>query len=133
MYSGVWNPHGTLFCLKKRGGVSVEGFQKGLDITLKSFDPEVGLQAPPEYAIAGTLNLRNNTMIGTVTHYSAHASNARKTNFTPAIPISGAYPQFVFKIRLCFSISAQAPIASDLRRAVGAGQRSMEKDALLLC
>lgn len=99
LYSGVWNPHGTLFYLKQRGGVSVEGFQKGLDITLKSYDPEVGLEAPPEYAIAGTINLRNNTMTGTVTHYPENKAkiSTRKTNFTPAIPIKGAYPQFVFK------------------------------------
>ena len=97
LYTGVWNPHGTLFYLKERGGVSLEGFQKGLNITLKSFDPEVGLQAPPEYAIAGTLNLRNNTLIGTVTHYPESQATVRKTKFTPAIPIKGAYPQFVFK------------------------------------
>ncbi len=99
LYSGVWNPHGTLFYLKQRGGVSVEGFQKGLDITLKSYDPEVGLEAPPEYAIAGTLNLRNNTMTGTVTHYPENKDkiSTRKTKFTPAIAIKGAYPQFVFK------------------------------------
>lgn len=69
IYSGVWNPHGTLFYLNKDDGVSVEGFQKGLNITLKSYDPEIGLEAPPEYTIDGTLNLRNNTLVGTVTHY----------------------------------------------------------------
>lgn len=99
LYTGVWDPHGTLFYLKKRGGVSVEGFQKGLDITLKSYNPEVGLKAPPEYAIAGTLNLRNNTMIGSVTYYPENKAktSTRKTTFTPAIHIQGAYPQFVFK------------------------------------
>ena len=99
LYSGVWNPHGTLFYLKQRGGVSVEGFQKGLDVTLKSYDPEVGLEAPPEYTIAGKINLRNNTMVGRVTHYPENKAkiSIRKTNFTPAIPIKGAYPQFVFE------------------------------------
>ena len=31
LYSAVWNPHGTLFYLNKDDGVSVEGFQKGLN------------------------------------------------------------------------------------------------------
>ncbi len=96
IYSGIWNPHGTLFYLNKEGGVSVEGFQKGLNITLKSYDPEIGLEAPPEYAIDDTLNLRNNTLVGTVTHYSEGEAIIKKTTFTPAIPIK-TYPQFVFK------------------------------------
>ena len=96
IYSGVWNPHGTLFYLNKDDGVSVEGFQKGLNITLKSYDPEIGLEAPPEYAIDGTLNLRNNTLIGTVTHYPEGEATIKKTTFTPAIPVK-TYPQFVFK------------------------------------
>ena len=94
IYSGVWNPHGTLFYLNKDDGLSVEGFQKGLNITLKSYDPEIGLEAPPEYAIDGTLNLRNNTLIGTVTHYPEGEAIIKKTTFTPAIPIK-TYPQFV--------------------------------------
>ncbi len=96
LYSAVWNPNGTLFYLKKRGGVSVEGFQKGLDFTLKSYDPEVGLEAPPEYAITGTLNQRTNILTGTVTHYPEGKASARKTIFTPAIPIK-TYPQYDFK------------------------------------
>lgn len=96
IYSGIWNPHGTLFYLNKEGGVSVEGFQKGLNITLKSYDPEIGLEAPPEYAIDGTLNLRNNTLIGTVTHYPEGEATIKKTTFSPAIPVK-TYPQFVFK------------------------------------
>lgn len=96
VYSGIWNPHGTLFYLNKDDGVSVEGFQKGLNITLKSYDPEIGLEAPPEYAIDGTLNLRNNTLVGTVTHYPEGAVTIKKTTFSPAIPVK-TYPQFVFK------------------------------------
>ena len=98
LYSGVWNPHGTLFFLKKRGGLSVEGFQKGLNITLASFDPEIGLEASPEYAVTGALNLRSNTLIGSVTHYSKGTATVRKTTFTPAIPIKEkTYPQYTFK------------------------------------
>ena len=96
IYSGVWNPHGTLFYLNKDDGISVEGFQKGLNITLKSYDPEVGLEAPPEYAIDGTLNLRSNTLVGAVTHYPEGKATIKKTTFTPAIPIK-TYPQFSFK------------------------------------
>lgn len=96
IYSGVWNPHGTLFYLNKDDGVSVEGFQKRLNITLKSYDPEVGLEAPPEYAIDGTLNLRSNTLVGAVTHYPEGKATIKKTTFTPAIPIK-TYPQFSFK------------------------------------
>lgn len=96
LYSAIWNPHGTLFYLKKRGGVSVEGFQKGLDFKLKSYDPEVGLEAPPEYAITGTLNQRTNILVGMVTHYPEGQASVRKTIFTPAIPIT-AYPQYDFK------------------------------------
>ena len=96
IYSGVWNPHGTLFYLNKDGGVSVEGFQKGLNITLKSYDPEIGLEAPPEYAIDGALNLRNNTLVGTIIHYPEGEATIKKTTFSPAIPIN-TYPQFVFK------------------------------------
>ncbi|KAA0914527.1 XAC2610-related protein [Psychrobacter sp. ANT_WB68] len=96
IYSGIWNPHGTLFYLNKDGGVSVEGFQKGLNITLKSYDPEIGLEAPPEYAIDGTLNLRNNTLVGTIIHYPEGEATIKKTTFSPAIPIKTC-PQFVFK------------------------------------
>lgn len=96
IYSGVWNPHGTLFYLNKDDGVSVEGFQKGLNITLKSYDAEIGLEAPPEYAIDGMLNLRNNTLVATVTHYPEGEATSRKTTFTPAIPVK-TYPQFTFK------------------------------------
>ena len=98
LYSGVWNPHGTLFFLKKRGGLSVEGFQKGLNISLASFDPEIGLEAPPEYAVTGVLNLRSNTLTGSVTHYPEGTATVRKTTFTPAIPIKEkTYPQYTFK------------------------------------
>ncbi|MBH0005808.1 hypothetical protein [Psychrobacter sp. SWN149] len=79
LYSGIWKPHGTLFFLKKRGGLSVDGFQKGLNITLSSFDPEIGLEAPPEYAVTGALNLRSNTLIGSITQKAQLPSGRRRS------------------------------------------------------
>lgn len=93
--TGVWNPNGTLFYLDRRGGVSLEGFQKGKNIKLKSFDGEKGLEAPAEYAIEGLLNTENNTFTAKITHYPDDTTRA--IIFHPAIPITSPQPQFSFK------------------------------------
>ena len=85
LYTGKWNPNGTLFYLTKRGGVSFEGFQKGLEIKLKSFNPELSYEATPEYQIQGTLDITQNRFLATmINHYE---NTTRKVTFKPAIPV----------------------------------------------
>lgn len=85
LYTGQWNPNGTLFYLTKRGGVSFEGFQKGLEIKLKSFNPELSYEATPEYQIQGTLDITQNRFLATmINHYE---NTTRKVIFNPAIPV----------------------------------------------
>ncbi|MEB3767173.1 hypothetical protein [Acinetobacter sp. MD2] len=93
--TGVWNPNGTLFYLDRRGGVSLEGFQKGLNIQLKSFDAEKGLEAPPEYKITGTLNREQNTFNASIIHYPDETE--RQMLFKPAIATSKTQPVFKLK------------------------------------
>ncbi|WP_140404434.1 hypothetical protein [Acinetobacter populi] len=93
--TGVWNPNGTLFYLERRGGVSLEGFQKGKNIKLKSFDAEKGLEAPAEYRIEGLLDTDKNTFTANITHYPDETT--RQTIFYPAIPTTMPQPQFMFK------------------------------------
>lgn len=85
LYTGQWNPNGTVFYLTKRGGVSFEGFQKGLEIKLKSFNPELSYEATPEYQIQGTLDITQNRFLATmINHYE---NTTRKVIFNPAIPV----------------------------------------------
>lgn len=85
LYTGKWNPNGTLFYLIKRGGVSFEGFQKGLEIKLKSFNPELSYEATPEYQLQGTLDITQNRFLTTmINHYE---NTTRKVTFKPAIPV----------------------------------------------
>ncbi|KAF7276617.1 hypothetical protein GWI33_010025, partial [Rhynchophorus ferrugineus] len=93
--TGVWNPNGTLFYLTKRGGVSVEGFQKGKDIKLKSYDAEIGLEAPSEYLIQGTLDTTLNQFLATI--INTQQSSKRQTTFYPAMQTTIPQPQFYFK------------------------------------
>lgn len=61
LYSGIWDPHGTLYDIVKHDSLSFEGSQKGNKITLSSFDPEIGEQARGAFRLTGDLN--NNTGI----------------------------------------------------------------------
>lgn len=94
LYAGKWNPHGTLFNLQTQKGVSFEGLQKGNQINLKSFDPEVGDAANGLYQIDAHLNANTGYMTATLADRSQHSSVF--LNFEPAVKVENR-PAFIFK------------------------------------
>lgn len=94
IYSGVWNPHGTLFNLENGRAVSFEGFQKGNSIEMKSFNPELGDAAKGMYSLSGDLNAQSGEMSAL---FSQRDGVSENISFKPMVQVSER-PAFVFKL-----------------------------------
>ncbi|WP_066568923.1 hypothetical protein [Snodgrassella sp. CFCC 13594] len=81
--TGVWDPNGNLFFLKHKNSRGIEGYQKGKNLALASFNPEFGLNAPPEYRLSGSLDVQTNTFNASIEDVGAQTK--QDILFSPAI------------------------------------------------
>lgn len=92
--TGIWQLGGVLYQPEFPDIVNLEGYQKGKNLKLSSFDAEIGLEAPPQYLIEGRIDSSKNSIDATIIYT---VSGKKKTlRFIPEIPVTDR-PSFNLK------------------------------------